>query len=330
MCHIINSWQNSAWSFLFLLGRGVSLEKNKESLTALVSCYARGYHALQSNQPIFNDFVASTLLKEEEKQLISTNWANAIAFFAPEKSETLKTFEEKLLWVMNNQTVPQLVSRARYAEDGLLSAIERGVRQYVILGAGFDTFALRQQENLPDDFIIYEVDHPATQAFKINRIQEMGLDIPKNLKFVPVDFKENSLRDELMKVGYNEQTLTYFSLLGVVMYLEKQDFYQLLSTVSDLSVNGSSFIFDYLDDTAFNDELAAKKLIQMRQITAHTGEPMVTGFDPLTLDLELQDRNMLVYENLSPENIQEWYFTDRDDDLHAFDHFHFAHLVVQK
>lgn len=305
------------------------MEKNKESLTALVSCYARGYHALQSNQPIFNDFVASTLLKEEEKQLISTNWANAIAFFAPEKSETLKTFEEKLQWVMNNQTVPQLVSRARYAEDGLLSAIERGVRQYVILGAGFDTFAWRQ-ENLPDDFIIYEVDHPATQAFKINRLQEMGMEIPKNVRFVSVDFKRDSLQDELMKVGYNIQTLTYFSLLGVVMYLEKQDFYQLLSTVSDLSMNGSSFIFDYLDDTAFNDALASKKLIQMRQITAHTGEPMVTGFDPLTLDLELQDCNMLVYENLSPENIQEWYFTDGEDGLHAFDHFHFAHLVVRK
>jgi methyltransferase (TIGR00027 family) len=305
------------------------LEKNKESLTAIVSCYARGYHALQSNQPIFNDFVASTLLKEEEKQLISTNWANAIAFFAPEKSETLKTFEEKLQWVMNNQTVPQLVSRARYAEDGLVSAIERGVRQYVILGAGFDTFALRQ-ENLPDDFIIYEVDHPATQAFKINRLKEMGIEIPKNVNFVSVDFKKDSLRDELKKVGYNEKTLTYFSLLGVVMYLEKREFYQLLSTISDLSVNGSSFIFDYLDDTAFNDDLASKKLIQMRQITAHTGEPMVTGFDPFTLDLELQDCNMLVYENLSPANIEEWYFADREDDLHAFDHFHFAHLVVQK
>jgi O-methyltransferase involved in polyketide biosynthesis len=119
-------------------------------------------------------------------------------------------------------------------------------------------------------------------------------------------------------------------LLGVVMYLAKNDFYKLLSAVSEMSINGSSFIFDYLDDTAFNDSIASKKLIQMRQITAHTGEPMITGYDPFDLDKELQDCNMLLYENLAPANIDEIYFAGREDGLHAFDHFHFAHLVVNK
>lgn len=305
------------------------METRKESLTALVSCFARGYHASTSKDPIFNDFIAHSLLKEDEKQLIATNWANAIGFFDQEKSRILETFDEKLKWVMNNQTIPQLVSRARYAEDGLRSAIERGFKQYVILGAGFDTFALRQ-EKLPEDFLIYEVDHPATQAFKINRLQESGIDIPKNVRFVPVDFKSDSLRTELKKSGFDEQEYTYFSLLGVVMYLAKKDFYQLLSSVAEMSANGSSFIFDYLDDTAFNERLASKKLIQMRQITAQTGEPMITGFDPFELDLELQDCQMLLYENLSPANIEEIYFKESEDGLHAFDHFHFAHLVVSK
>ena len=305
------------------------METMKESLTALVSCFARGYHASTSKDPIFNDFIAHSLLKEDEKQLIATNWANAIGFFDQEKSRILETFDEKLKWVMNNQTIPQLVSRARYAEDGLRSAIERGFKQYVILGAGFDTFALRQ-EKLPEDFLIYEVDHPATQAFKINRLQESGIDIPKNVRFVPVDFKSDSLRTELKKSGFDEQEYTYFSLLGVVMYLAKKDFYQLLSSVAEMSANGSSFIFDYLDDTAFNERLASKKLIQMRQITAQTGEPMITGFDPFELDLELQDCQMLLYENLSPANIEEIYFKESEDGLHAFDHFHFAHLVVSK
>ncbi|MFF2448817.1 class I SAM-dependent methyltransferase [Neobacillus sp. NPDC058068] len=305
------------------------MDKTKKSLTALVSCFARGYHASKSSHPVFNDRVAHSLLHDEEKQLIAANWANAIAFFDPEKGAALKTFDEKLEWVMNNQTVPQLVSRARYAEDGLVSAIARGVRQYVILGAGLDTFALRQ-EHLPDDFIIYEVDHPATQAFKVNRLHEMGIAIPANVKFVPLDFKHDSLRDELKRSGYDEQKYAYFSLLGVVMYLEKRDFYKLLSSISAMSMNGSSFVFDYLDDTAFNDKLASKKLTQMRQITAQTGEPMVTGFDPFELDRELQECNMLLYENLSPANINELYFAAREDGLHAFDHFHFAHLVVHK
>ncbi|MEH7304928.1 class I SAM-dependent methyltransferase [Neobacillus drentensis] len=305
------------------------METRKESLTALVSCFARGYHAFESKEPIFNDYVAHSLLKEEEKQLIATNWANAIAFFDQEKSETLESIDEKLQWVMNNQTIPQLVSRARYAEDGLRSAIERGFKQYVILGAGFDTFALRQ-ENLPEDFIIYEVDHPATQAFKINRLQEAGIALPGNVKFVPVDFKSDSLREELMNSGYDQQKYTYFSLLGVVMYLAKKDFYQLLASVADMSINGSSFTFDYLDDTAFHEKMASTKLTKMRQITARTGEPIITGFDPFELDLELQDCQMLLYENLSPANIEDMYFKGREDGLRAFDHFHFAHLVVNK
>jgi methyltransferase (TIGR00027 family) len=310
--------------FLFFTKRGITLER---SLTALVSCFARGYHTLNSEDPIFHDSSANSLLKDNEKQLIAGNWANAAKFFEPEID--YNTFDEQLAWVMNNQTIPQLVSRARYAEENLTKAIERGVRQYVILGAGLDTFALRQG-NLPKDFVIYEVDHPATQAFKINRMKEMGIKIPKNVKFVPVDFKSDSLSKELINSGFAEGELAFFSLLGVVMYLQKPDFYQLLSTVSEITANGSSFIFDYLDDTAFQEEHASKKIIKMRQITASTGEPIVTGFDPLELDIELQDYNVLVYENLSPENIEEMYFSGRQDNLHAFDHFHFAHLAVHK
>lgn len=305
------------------------VENNRESLTALVSGFARGYHAMHSNNPIFNDIIAHSLLTEEEKRLIAANWANACPFFDKEKNETFKNNDEKLAWVMNTQCIPQLVSRARYAEDRLLSAIQRGVKQYVILGAGLDTFALRQK-NLPKDFIIYEIDHPFTQAFKIKRIQEIGIKIPDNLKFVPVDLTKNTLRNELKEVGFNEKMLSFFSLLGVVMYLDKKDFFNLLALVSNMSPNGSSFIFDYLDDTAFNHQLASKKMIQMRQIAAQTGEPIITGFDPFQLDIEIQDYHMLLYENLSPANIEELYFKNREDDLHAFDHFHFAYLVNNK
>ncbi|PGY07231.1 class I SAM-dependent methyltransferase [Bacillus sp. AFS031507] len=160
--------------------------------------------------------------------------------------------------------------------------------------------------------------------------EEIGIEIPENVRFVPVDLKNDSLHDPLKKSGYDEQKYTYFSLLGVVMYLDKKDFYQLLSSVTKMSVNGSSIIFDYLDDTAFDDSIASKKLTQMRQITAHTGEPMISGFDPFELDRELQDCNMLLYENLSPANIEDMYFMGREDGLHAFDHFYFAYVVVHK
>ncbi|WP_042349285.1 class I SAM-dependent methyltransferase [Bacillus massiliigorillae] len=305
------------------------MENNKESLTALVSCFARGYHALQSKNPIFNDTLALSLIKEDEQELIATNWANAYHFFHPEPSNAPLTTDEKLSWVMNTQCIPQLVSRSRYAEDQLISAIKRGIKQYVILGAGMDTFAYRQ-ENLPEDFMIYEVDHPATQQFKQQRLKEMGILIPENVKFVPVDFTHRSLQHELMKHGFNKDAFSYFSILGVVMYLNKPDFFKLLSTIAEIAPNGSSVVFDYLDNDAFNDDCASDKIMKMRQITAATGEHIITGFDPLTLDIELQNSQMLLYENLSPEQIEDMFFSTREDEMHAFDHFHFAHLAIRK
>lgn len=298
-------------------------------MTALVSCFARSYHADNSDHPVFNDSMASQLLKEEEKSLIAEIWAKAIYFFNPEKGESLKSEKEKLDWVMNTQCIPQLVSRSQYCEEQLKAAIQRGVRQCVILGAGLDTFAIREK-GLPLNFMIFEVDHPLTQAFKVTRLQERGISIPDYVKFVPVDFTKDSLITELKKMDFDEEKLSFFSLLGVSMYLSKEDLFKLLTLVSEISPKGSSIIFDYLDDAALNDVLASKKMKQMRQITAQTGEHIKSGFDPLYLDLEIQDTGMLLYENLSPDDIEKKYFAKRKDDLHAFDHFHFAHLVNEK
>ncbi|MEH6942209.1 class I SAM-dependent methyltransferase [Bacillus sp. JJ722] len=304
------------------------MENKKESLTALVSSFARGYHATHSTNPVFNDTLAYSLIKDDEQKLIAINWANAYEFFHP-NPDTQLTKTEKLSWVMNTQCIPQLVSRARYAEDQLSAAIQRGIKQYVILGAGLDTFAYRQSD-LPKDFTIYEVDHPTTQIFKQRRLKEMGISIPENTKFIPVDFNTHLLQQELLKNGFNNHEYSYFSILGVVMYLNKADFFRMLSAISVIAPNGSSVVFDYLDDNALLDKYASDKMIKMRQITAATGEQIVTSFDPLTLDLELQDYHMLLFENLSPEQINEMYFTNRDDDIQAFEHFHFAHLTVNK
>lgn len=158
----------------------------------------------------------------------------------------------------------------------------------------------------------------------------MGISIPKNVKYVPVDFTTQSLQQELLKNGLNDNKFSYFSILGVVMYLTKSDFFRMLTAIAAAAPNGSSVVFDYLDDKALQNEYASDKMIKMRQITAATGEQIVTSFDPLTLDIELQDYQMLLYENLSPEQIEEMYFSNRDGGMHAFDHFHFAHLAVRK
>ena len=106
------------------------------------------------------------------------------------------------------------LGRSRYTEDSLEKAVEQGVKQYVILGAGFDTFAFRCPEIL-EKLQVYEVDHPATQAFKRSRLAEAGWELPPQLHFVPVDFEQESLAEALTRSSYDPQAPSFFSWLGV-------------------------------------------------------------------------------------------------------------------
>jgi methyltransferase (TIGR00027 family) len=111
-----------------------------------------------------------------------------------------------------------LAARSRYAEDELHTAIKRGIQQYVVLGAGLDTFAYRNP--YPQDVLhVFEVDHPATQIWKRTRLEEAGITIPRTLTFTPVDFEIQTLEDGLRRAGFDTSKAAFFSWLGVTMYL---------------------------------------------------------------------------------------------------------------
>jgi methyltransferase (TIGR00027 family) len=113
------------------------------------------------------------------------------------------------------------VIRSRYAEDCLAESLSNGVRQYVVLGAGLDTFAYRQP-SWADSLRIFEVDHPATQRWKRRRLAEAGISVPRNVTLVPVDFEKISLAAGLTQAGLDFATPTFFSLLGVSQYLGEE------------------------------------------------------------------------------------------------------------
>ncbi|WP_416829323.1 class I SAM-dependent methyltransferase [Ectobacillus polymachus] len=302
---------------------------NQSSLTALVSAFARSYHSQHATDKIFDDYLAHKLLTSEESSLIEKNFAQSISFFNPEQASICQNEEDALDWVMNTQCVPQTVSRARYAEDCLEQAIKFGVEQYVILGAGFDTFAFRRKDLLRN-IHMFELDHPATQSLKKERMRQQGWDLPDKLHFIPIDFINEDLTTVLKHTPFDSNKRTFFNWLGVTYYLTKETFYQTFRSISKIAPARSMVVFDYLDDAAFIPNQASKRILQMQEMTKRAGEQLLTGFDPFTIDLELQQANLLLYENLSPENIEERYFTGREDHLHAFDHFHFAHAVIDK
>jgi methyltransferase (TIGR00027 family) len=139
-----------------------------------------------------------------------------ISFFSPEIAEKLKGDNAAILkWITQTQLSSTPLARAAYAEKTVENEIKLGVEQYVILGAGLDTFAWRHSHV---GVSIFEVDHPSTQKFKLQHIQQAGLECPKHLKLVAMDFTKELSLEKLISVGFAPHKKTIFSLLGVTYY----------------------------------------------------------------------------------------------------------------
>jgi methyltransferase (TIGR00027 family) len=307
------------------------MQETQAGITALVTAYARAYHATHDSPKIFDDVLADQLYTPEEHVQFDHNLAQMVGTLseiAPDLAASSSDQERALAAVMHLIHLPVTLSRSRYTEDRLEEVIRQGVRQYVLLGAGFDTFAFRCPDLLAR-LQVFEVDHPTTQAMKRERIARPGWTIPPQLHFVPVDFNAESVADGLRRSAYDPHALTLFSWLGVTYYLLREVVFDTLRAIIGIAPAGSTVIFDYMDADAFIPERTAKRSRLMQHGARRVGEPMKTGFDPQTLDDDLDRLGLTLQENLSPADIQARYFQNRTDRLHAFEHVHFARAIVK-
>ena len=205
-----------------------------------------------------------------------------------------------------------VVMRSRHAEDALSAAFARGVRQYLVLGAGLDTFACRNP--FAGQLQVFEVDHPATQAWKRARLTASGIAVPPALTFAPVDFERQTLRSGLEQVGFRFDRPTFVSLLGVIMYLSRDAAVDTLKLVTALAP-GSEIVFDYgVPDAALGaQELAARQVAAAR--VAAAGEPWITWFEPQPLAALLRGLGFSETDNLDPVAANARYFANRADGL---------------
>ncbi len=300
---------------------------NQAGITALVTAYARAYHATHDSPLIFDDFLADAFYTKEEHAAFDHNLAQMLPEVAPDLAATNPDQATALAWVIQLMHGPVTLSRSRYAEDRLEAAIRQGIRQYVNLGAGFDTFAFRRPD-LAARLQIFEVDHPATQAMKRQRIAAAGWTISSHLHFVPIDFTQEDLAATLHGAAYDPQHLSFFSWQGVTYYLSEAAVVATLKAVATIAPPGSTIVFDYMDTDAFNPERAAKRTQLMHKIAGRVGEPMKTGFDPLSLAAALNSLGFHLQENLDPAEIEARYFQRRADRYRAFEHVHFASATV--
>jgi methyltransferase (TIGR00027 family) len=204
-----------------------------------------------------------------------------------------------------------MAARSRYVEDRLAMAVARGVSQYVILGAGLDTFAYR---NPFPTLRVFEVDLPATQTWKRAMLADAEIDLPANLTFVPLDLERKTLAEELAEVGFDARKAAFFGWLGVVPYLTIDGFRATLSMIARLPI-GSGVTFDYVHAPETLTPPRRKVFDALSKRLAAAGEPFQLFFMPQELDSELRRAGFQQVEQAGIDRLNEAYFKNRADGL---------------
>ena len=299
---------------------------NKASITALMSLFGRAFHVENEEHPIFVDHLAKELMTAEEYAAVQGYILSGAQFFEPEIDPAKQESKELLRRLVNVHIAPSPLCRAAYTEKALKAAVLIGTKQYVMLGAGMDTFAFREKEFLPN-YRVFEVDHHLTQEDKIERITRAGWSVSDNLTFVPVDFTKGDIAERLIANGFNPSTKSFFSWLGVTYYLSAEAIDTMLSALSTLCVDGSTLVFDYPDENFFD---APEKRVRNTIMMAKAGgEPMQSAFSYSELEKLLEKHGFLIYELLTPDDIQTDIIDKAGANLKAFEHVNYC-LAVRK
>ena len=243
----------------------------------------------------------------DHPRLLEDPWA--IPIVGREGGDALQALIDRRAHAMR----ASIVMRSRYAEDRLAAAVARGVRQYVVLGAGLDTFAYRNPHTALG-LHVFEVDHPATQAWKRQRLKEAAIAAPETVTWVAVDFETQSLAERLRSAGVRFAQPVFFSLLGVVIYLTRPALHATLDVVRSCAP-GSELVFSFsLPGELLSPSQQARRERSMAAM-AELGEPWIGFYEPTRLAAELRERGFSNAEVLAPADANRIYFAGRSDGL---------------
>ena len=206
-----------------------------------------------------------------------------------------------------------LVVRSRFAEDELARSMSRGVSQFVILGAGLDTFAYRNPHG-DSALRVFEVDYPATQEWNRQKLAAAGIAIPPSVTYAPVDFERQTLAEGLKLAGFEASKAAFFSWLGVTMYLTEDAVMNTFGFIAPTPAGGG-VVFDYAVPRSSLNWVGRMALDALSHRVAAAGEPFRTFFDPAALAERLRQIGFSHVEDLDTREINGRYFKDRADQL---------------
>ena len=266
----------------------------------------RAVHQMLDNPKIFEDPLALRIIGAEAESRLRLSSAQ---FQKPEE----RAFRAGVM------------VRNRYAEDELARSIQGGVRQYVILGAGLDTFAYRNPFPL---LRVFEVDHPATQAWKRSCLEKAAIPIPASVAYVSVDFERQMMTDALRQSGFKSDELTFISFIGVVRYLSREVFMSVLTSIVSSMRVGSEVVFDFAPPPS---QLQRLRELAYRMIVNWTFKN--NGFRPNYFDLESLTRDLkrigfADVQLFGPKELNVRYCKDRTDGLRIQNQMHLAKARV--
>lgn len=268
------------------------------SLTAQLAAAHRAYHLMRAHPPILEDSVAIWLLSPPLR---------AVLRFAPLRW---------LFWErqMNRirPVITLVVLRSRYAEDCLEASISDGCQQYVILGAGLDSWALRHEN--PGVHVL-ELDHPETQEWKKTRIIEQMGEFPSHLSLIPIDFERQALADVLCGGHYDRNVPAFVSWLGTIYYLTDEAIKTVFTSLARVCATGSRVVFDYFQPKSTMSIADLKLFEDMDRDLTKRGEPLRTLLNSDDVEEILQSASFRVVEDLSATEARQRYLNRRSDGL---------------
>lgn len=265
------------------------MNHQQASRTALATAYLRAAHQLIDGKPLLlDDPLALQILGRDTAQLIEAS---------KDQYQTRATRGLRA----------HVLLRSRFAEDQLAKAVaERGVRQYILIGAGLDTFAWRQPPGMNLAKVV-EVDHPDSQQAKIKRVADSNMAHPANLVFAGINFEQETLLQGLVRHGISTDVPTFFSWLGVTMYLTEPAIDATLDALASFPA-GSEVVMTFLQPSHTLEGKAKEMAENLALQVAAAGEPFISFFTPEQIEAKLRGKGFATVQFMTPEDSVARYF----------------------
>lgn len=261
------------------------------SRTAMMTAVGRGYHREGPEPHVLDDWLAFDLAGNEGRAILENMRTN----LGPDRAVSFGR------WV---------AVRSRFVEDMVEAAADDGIGQYVLLGAGLDSFAYRRND-MHARIQVFEVDHPDSQAWKRLRVGELGIELPPNLVFAPVNFETQTLRDGLSSSGFDFALPAIFSWIGVTMYLTREAIDSTLRVIAACAA-GTRVVLTYDVPRHTLDQMGQLDFDQISGRAAAVGEPFVSLFEPHEIEELLQELGFQGVRHFGPDEAVRTYFSGHD------------------